>query len=112
MDAVKEWIPLITSALMLAFGGMLWAMVRGILKSFDSFLNTKAPKIDLWTEKYMGDQGSDEMWRQIRSVGESLVDISDRMIERDSFQKDVDSESDRPPEPFTDLSGKLSKSDQ
>lgn len=112
MEVIKDWIPLITSALMLAFGGMIWTMVRGMLKTFNSFLDKQAPKLDLWTEKYMGDEGSDEMWRQLRSVGESLVSISNEMIARDSFQKNADPEANRPPEPVTDLSDQIARSNQ
>src|SRR6056297_3015213 len=86
----QSWIPLITSGIMLAFGTAIWAMVRGVLKTFDKFLDSKAPSIDLFTEKYLGDQASDEMWRQLRTVGESLVRVSNEMIARDSFQKDAE----------------------
>lgn len=111
MEVIKEWLPLITSGLMLAFGAAIWAMVKGILKTFDSFLSNKAPKLDFWSEKYMGDEASDEMWRNIRSVGESLVRVSNEMIARDSFQKNHSPEPTEPPGPVTNLSGELSKSD-
>lgn len=109
MEWLKDWLPLITSGLMLAFGAAIWAMVKGILKTFNSFLNAKAPKLDFWSEKYMGDESSDEMWRNIRSVGESLVRVSNEMIARDSFQKNNSPEPTEPPGPVTDLSGELSK---
>lgn len=112
MDWIKEWIPLITSGLMLAFGAAIWAMVRGILKSFDNFLNNKAPKLDLWTEKYMGDEASNEMWRQLRTVGESLVRISNEMIALDSFQKNLDSNAVKTAGAITDLSERIKQSDK
>jgi hypothetical protein len=108
----QSWIPLITSGIMLAFGAAIWAAVKNILKTFDKFLENKAPNIDYFTEKYMGDQASDEMWRQIRSVGESLVRVSNEMIARDSFQKNPDSDAAKITGAITDLSGKLSDSDK
>lgn len=111
MEFIKEWLPLITSGLMLAFGAAIWALFRKVLKSFDVFLGKQAPKLDRWSEQYMGDENSNEMWRQIRSAGESLVKISDKMIATDSFQKNADTDSPQTSGPVTDLSGKLSKSD-
>jgi hypothetical protein len=108
----QNWIPLITSGIMLAFGTALWSMVRNVLKTFDKFLDNKAPKIDMFTEKYLGDQASDEMWRQLRSVGESLVKISDKMIATDSFQKNAASQPGKPDGAITDLSGKLGESNK
>ena len=50
MDWIKDWLPLITTGIMLAFGAAIWAMVRGVMKTFDTFLSNKAPKIDAWTD--------------------------------------------------------------
>ena len=90
----------------------IWAMVRGVMKTFDTFLSNKAPKIDAWTEKYMGDEGSNEMWRQIRTVGENLVRVANEMIALDSFQKNNNPDTGKPTGTITDLSDQIARSNK
>lgn len=109
---MQEWLPLIITGIFAAFGVAIWAFVSNLLKKFDQILNKNAKKVDLFTEQYMGDTASDEMWKQLRYIGESLVRTANEMIALDSFRKQADSESGKPDGAVTDVSDQLSGSNK
>ncbi|HOO33897.1 MAG TPA: hypothetical protein PK466_11240 [Thermotogota bacterium] len=104
---MENWLPLIISGIFAAFGVAIWGFIGNVLKKFDLFLQTNARKADFYSEKFMGDKASDEMWRQVRSIGTSLVDIADDMIELDSFRADDFTDSGKTGRTVTDLSDKI-----
>jgi len=104
----QDWIPAITVGIFVLFGTGIWNLIK---KGF-SFLKTSftkvAPAIDEQTEKFMGDENSDEFWRQLKDLADSMSNMCDRMILRDSFRN----EKEKDPEPVgtvTDLSNRFKK---
>ena len=109
---MENWLPLIITGIFAAFGVAIWAFVSNILKKFDQILRNNAKKVDVFTEQYMGDQASDEMWKQLRYIGESLVRTANEMIALDSFRKQANTESGKPDGAVTDVSDQLSGSNK
>ncbi len=104
---MENWLPLIISGIFAAFGAVIWRFVRDILKKFDLLLETNARKADFYSEKFLGDNASDEMWRQVKAIGKSLVDIADDMIELDSFREGDKTNTNETGGTVTDLSDKI-----
>ena len=109
---MEDWLPLIITGVFAAFGAAIWAFVSNMLKKFDQIISGNAKKVDLFTEKYMGDQASDDMWRQLRYIGESLVRVSNEMIALDSFRKNGDANTGKPDGVVTDVSAEIGRSDK
>lgn len=82
-----DWLPVITTGILVAFGAAIWAFVRSFLLKMNSSVEKFFGKMDSTTEKWMGDENSDEMWKVIADFGRVITEQAESMIQRDSFRK-------------------------
>jgi len=78
-DLVMQIVSIILGAVSVALFGWLISILKKPTKWFT--------KIDEFTEKYLGDSGSNKFWDFVIAAAENVKQAAEEMKERDSFPK-------------------------